>query len=209
MENYVITIARGYGSDGCAIAKRLAEQLGIHYLDRELLTLASIESGISEELFENADEKVNFGLLESKWDRKYDLEFDSVDPYQKTSEYNLFRYQAETIKNLARKQSFVVIGRAADYILQQHRYVLSVNIQAPFEDCVKAIMDRKYVDMKTAIKDIRRIDKERDTFYKTYTGREWSDILNYDLCINSVGFSEQGCVDLIRKAACKKFHFEV
>jgi cytidylate kinase len=160
-------------------------------------------------LFERADERVSFGWLENKWDRKYDVEFDSVDPYQKTSEYNLFRYQAETIRKLAQKEPFVVIGRAADYILQQHRLVCSVNLQAPFEDCVKAIMERKFVDVKTAMRDIRRIDKERDAFYRTYTGREWNDPLNYDLCINSSKFSEQGCVDLIRTAASIKFDFKI
>jgi len=209
VENYVITIARSYGSDGCAIAERLAKELNVRYLDKEIISLVSTESGISEELLEKSDERVNLGLLDIAKDRKYDPEFDRMDQYDTVSEHNLFRYQANAIRRLAEKESFVVVGRAADYVLQTHRYVFSVNIQAPFEDCVEGIMKRKFVDVKTAVKDIRRINKERVQFYKAYTGRDWNDPLNYDLCINSARFSQDACIALIKKGAVLKFKFEI
>ena len=209
MENYVITVARSYGSDGCAIAERLAEELGIRYLDKDLLPLVSVESGISEALLERADEKIKLGFWGTGKDRRYDPEFDQPDTDDLLSEQNLFRYQARTIRNLAEKESFVIIGRAADFVLSNHMHVFSVNIQAPFEDCVEGIMKRKFVDARTAIKDIRRINKERMAFYRAYTGRDWNDPLNYDLCINSARFSQEASVTLIRKAAGLKFHFEI
>lgn len=209
MENYAITIARSYGSDGCGIAERLAERLGIRCLDKELLSLVSMESGVSEELLEKADEKVSRSFWENWSERKYDLEFDQLDHSDRVSEYNLFRYQAKVLRNLAQKESFVVVGRAADHILKHHRYVFSVNIQAPFEDCVEAIIKRKFVDAKTAVKDIRTINKEREAFYRAYTGQNWNDPLNYDLCINSAKFKREDCVELILKAAELKFKFNL
>lgn len=209
MDYYVITIARSYGSDGCAIAKRLAEELKIRYLDKELLAIVSEKYGVSEELLALSDEKVKKRFLESEKDRKYSLEFDRIDPVSWTSEHNLFRYQASTIRRLAYQESFVIVGRAADYVLQHHPFVFSVNIQAPFEDCVNGIMKRKFVDRKTAVKDVQTIDKERSAFYRTYTGHEWNDPLNYDLCVNSAHFSQTACVDLIRQAASLKFDFKI
>ena len=209
MENYVITIARSYGSDGCAIAERLAKELNVRYLDKDIIPLVSVESGISEELLHKSDEKVSLGLLDIAKDRKYDPEFDRADRTDDVSEHNLFRFQANTIRRLAEKESFVVVGRAADYVLQDRRYVFSVNIQAPFEDCVEGIMKRKFVDAKTAVKDIRRINKEREQFYKTYTGKDWNDPLNYDLCINSARFTQDACIALIKKGASLKFGFDV
>lgn len=209
MENYVITVSREYGSDGCAIAERLAKELNIRYLDEELLSIVSEESGVSEELLIQADEKVKRKLWEGTGDRKYDLDYDRYDPRNPVSEHNLFRYQANTIRRLADQESFVIVGRAADYVLQHHRYKFSVNIRAPFGELVQGIMERKFVDEKTAIKDVRAINKERTQFYKTYTGKDWTDPLNYDLTINSSSFSQTACVALIRKAASLKFGFEL
>lgn len=209
MENYVITIARSYGSDGCAIAELLAKRLNIRFLDKELISLVSVETGISEELLEKSDERVSLGLLDLARDRKYYPEFERVERYDEISEHSLFRYQAETIRKLAQRESFVVVGRAADYVLSGFERVFSVNIQAPFEDCVEGIMKRKFVDAKTAVKDIRRINRERVLFYKAYTGKDWNDPLNYDLCVNSSSFSEEACISLIRDGACLKFGFEI
>lgn len=209
MENYVITVARSYGSDGCAIAERLAKELSIRYLDKDLLSLVSVESGISEELLEKVDEKVKTGFWGAGKDKRYDPEIDQPDIDDVVSEQNLFRYQARTIRNLAEKESFVIIGRAADYVLANHMHVFSVNIQAPFEDCVDGIMKRQFVDARTAIRDIRRINKERMAFYRAYTGRDWNDPLNYDMCINSARFTQEESVALIRKAASLKFKFEL
>ena len=209
MEHYVITIARSYGSDGCAIAARLSEALGINYYDKDLLPLVSEESGISEQLLAKSDEKVKKHLWEAEGDRKYELDFDRIDPGNPLSEYNLFRYQASTIRRLANRESCIIVGRAADYVLQHHRYLFSVSIQAPFESCVKGIMKRKFVDRRTAEKDVRRINKERNAFYRTYTGQEWNDPLNYDLCLNSARYPQPACVELIRTAASLKFGFTV
>lgn len=209
MENFVITIARNYGSDGCAIAERLAGQLKIRLLDKELLSLVSQETGISEALLEQADEKVKVSLWDAGRERRFDPEYDRVDPNNPLSERNLFRYQAAVLRRLAERESLVVVGRAADYVLQRHMRLFAVNIQAPFDDCVAGIMKRKFVDAKTAVKDVRTINREREAFYKAYTGRDWNDPLNYDLCINSAKFSQEDCVALIRKGAGLKFKCEL
>lgn len=209
MNNYVITVSREYGSDGCAIAERLAKELDIRYLDEELLAIVSEQSGISEQLLAQADEKVKPKLFENSKTRKYDLDFDHYDPHNPVSEYNLFRYQANVIRKLAGQESFVIVGRAADYVLKHHRFVFSVKITASFGECVQGIMARKFVDEKTAMREVRTSNRNRKQFYKTYTGGDWDDALNYDLTVNSASYSQAACVMLLRKAASLKFGFEL
>ena len=133
MKNYVITIARGYGSGGRTIGKMLAKELDIHYYDQELLRMASDESGISESLFARADEKLKTPVL-FKAGRKsaYTGEIIPPDSVDFTSEQNLFNYQAKVIRDLAEKESCVMAGRCADYILGERENVLRLYVHAPF-----------------------------------------------------------------------------
>ena len=116
MDNFVITIARGYGSGGRQIGKLLAERLNIKYYDKELIKLASEKSGINEELFGNADEKAKNGIFSRP--KVYNGEL--IPPSKKafTSDENLFNFQAETIRELASKESCVIVGRCADFVLK-------------------------------------------------------------------------------------------
>lgn len=202
MNNYVVTIARGYGSGGKQIGIRLAKELGIWLVDKELLQMASIQSGINEDLFTLADERIRmnlFDLLEAK--RHIGC---VLSPEHKlfVSDVNLFNYQAKILRSLAQNESFVVIGRAADDVLKDYPNVLSVSIQAPLEDCVQSIMNRAQIDRKAAEKDVRTTDRYRAEYYKFYTGRDWKDPLNYDLCLNSSRIGRDKCADVVR--ACLK-----
>lgn len=205
MENYVITIARGYGSGGKQIGIKAAEALGIRMIDRELLQMASAESGISEELFILADERVKKKGFSFGGASKYTGGVLKPEDEEFVSDENLFNYQARILVFMASKESFVVIGRAADYVLRNFPNVLSVNIQAPYEDCVRSIMGRFMLERKEAEKAVRNIDKYRSDFYKHYTGRDWKDTANYDLCLNSSRIGRETCVEVIK--ACAKLKF--
>ena len=115
MKNYVITIARGYGSGGRTIGQMLARELNIPYYDRELMRLASDESGINEELFAKADEKVKQSLLFKIAKKEYNGELIPPDREEFVSNDNLFAYQAKVIKDLAAEGPCVIVGRCADY----------------------------------------------------------------------------------------------
>lgn len=203
-ENIVITIARQYGSGGCYVGQKLSEKLGIPLIDRELLEMASIESGINESLFNLADEKVRNGFLEKlRGDTYESVKLPSEENFQ--SDRNLFNYQAMILRRMVLNHSFIVIGRAAGYILKDYPNVVSVNIQAPYEVCVESIIRRKGVSEKKARKDVKNINKYRRDFHKYYTGQKWEAIDEYDLVLNSYRVGKDECVDMIIHYAERKF----
>lgn len=205
LENLVITIARGYGSGGRSIGIKLAQELGISYYDRELLRLASRESGINEALFARADEKLKNTLLFKIARNVYTGEEIPADTDDVISNDKLFHYQAKVLKELAERESFVVIGRCADYILRDHTKLLKVYIHAPFEDCVDSETARSSLTRQEVEKFIRATDKHRAEYYQYYTGREWNDARNYDLCLNSSAVGKEQCVAVIRDYIKLKF----
>ena len=198
MENVVITIARQYGSGGKTVGEMLAKELGIHYYDKELVKLASDLSGINEALFVNADEnKKNLPLFKSS-KSIYQGEVIPPESDEFTSDDNLFNYQAKIIKELADTQSCVIIGRCADFILKDYDNVLSVFVHAPHEFCMEQAAKKHSMNAKELEKLIAKIDKHRADYYKYYTGREWTDARNYDLCLNSSKLGFERCVEEIR-----------
>lgn len=196
MDKFVVTIARGFGSGGRTIGKMLSEKLGVKFYDKELLRIASDESGINEALFGQSDEKTKNGLFGKPGVYKGGVIAPGKSGF--ISEENLFNYQAMVIKNLASEESCVIVGRCADYVLRNEPHVVRVFIYADEEHCIKNVAEVKGItDRKEAIKTIASTDKERAAYYKAHTGREWIDARNYDLCLNSgdLGFSK--CVDII------------
>ena len=199
MENYVITIARGYGSGGRTIGKMLAKELGINYYDREILRLASDDSGISEELFAKADEKLKGTSLFRTAKNVYKGELILPDNENFISNDNLFNYQAKVLKELAMKESFVVIGRCADFILKDYPNVVRVFVHAPLEHCVKVLESMNSSNAKDLEQEIIKKDKYRAAYYHYYTGRKWNDARNYDLCLNSRELSFEKCVEIVKQ----------
>lgn len=196
MDNFVITIARGYGSGGRVIGQMLAEALGVHFYDRNLLRLASDESGINEQLFIKADEKVKHTLLYKVAKKVYKGELIPPDRDDFVSNENLFNYQAKIIKELANTESCVIMGRCADYILKDYDNVLSIYIHAPMEDCIKGV--EKIAPVKNPKDFILTTDKRRGAYYRYFTGQDWKDANNYDLCLDSSVLGYEKCVEVIK-----------
>lgn len=197
MEKFIITIARGYGSGGRTIGKMLSERLDIPFWDRDLIKLASEESGINEALFGQSDEKTKSGVFTKK---SVYTGGEKISPDKKafTSEENLFNFQAETIKRLAKEKSCIIVGRCADYVLRDMPNVIRVFVYADTDSCVKNVAEVKGItNEKEALKMIASTDKERAAYYKAHTGREWIDARNYDLCLNSGELGFEKCVDII------------
>lgn len=197
MDNYVITIARGYGSGGRTIGKMLAERLGIHYYDRELMRLASDDSGINEELFVKSDEKLKKSLLFRISKKNYKGEVISPDSDDFVSNDNLFHFQSKVIRELAEQESCVVVGRCADYVLKDAENVIKIFVHAPFEDCVETLKGMSSLSEEEIRKKIKSIDTHRAEYYRYYTGRDWTNAANYDLCLNSSKLGFERCVDIV------------
>ncbi len=200
MEEMVITIARGFGSGGKTIGKMLSKQLQVPYYDYELIRLASEKSGINVDLFGSADERPPKNGLFKKG-KKYETGA-IIQPGEDgfVSQQNLFNYQAEVIREAAEKGSCVFVGRCADYVLKDRKNVIRVFIHANMDFCVKNVLERFDVNEQEAVEKIRKIDKVRSSYYKTYTGHEWDNARNYDLCLNSSDLGFEKCVELIIKS---------
>ena len=201
MKNFAIAIARGYGSGGRRIGQKLADTLNIDFVDRELLQLASIESGISEELFGEADERVTKTLLFKNLRKNRVGNVRSPEESGFISDQNLYNYQAKVLHSLIERESFVVMGRAADFIFRDYPNVLSVNIQASKEFCVKATMQHNGLTEKEAETYVAATDRYRGDFYKFYTGLDWNVPSNFDLCLNSERLGDDNCIRMIVEAA--------
>ena len=196
MKNFVITIARGYGSGGRTIGKMLAEDLNIPYYDRNLLRLASDDSGINEQLFIDADEKIKNTSLYKVAKKVYKGEIIPPDRDDFISNENLFNYQAKIIKELAEKESCIIIGRCADYILKDFENVISVYIHAPLEACIQGV--EKIAPVKNPKQYILTTDKRRAAYYHYFTGQDWKDANNYDLCLDSSVLGYEKCIEVIK-----------
>lgn len=207
MKYFAITIARGYGSGGRRIGQKLAEMLNIDFVDRELLRLASDESGINEALFGQADERLTSPIrLLFKNSRKNRVgEVLSPEKDGFTSDENLFNFQAKVLRSLIEKESFVAIGRAADFILKDYPNVLTVNIQAPHEFCVKETMRINSMTEKEADAFVTKTDRYRAEFYEYYTGVKWSDPTSFDLCLNNERLGDDNCLKMIMECARLKW----
>lgn len=192
----IITIARGFGSGGRTVGRMLAQDLNIKYYDRDLIRLASDDSGINERFFGLVDEKLKSSFIRKGGKYKGDV-LDPSDP-DFISDQNLFNYQAKVIKQLADKEPAVIVGRCADYILRDRSDVLKLFIHADEQTSIKTIMDRYGVSQKEARKNMERINKERSEYYKHYTGREWDCAENYNLCLDTSKISHEECIEIIK-----------
>ena len=185
MEKVIITIARQYGSGGKTIGETLARDLGINCYDRELMRLASDESGIAEGLFGKADEKLKNSPLIRITKNVYKGQLIPPESDEFTSNDNLFNYQAKVIRQLAEAESCVIIGRSADYILKDREDVLRIFIYSPNEVRIKNVMESHNLSEPDAKLLISEKDKRYHKRHLALTGSNRGDRHNRDMLIDS------------------------
>lgn len=195
--NIVITIGRETGSGGHHIGEMLAERLGVRYYDKELLTLAAKESGFCEEIFHSYDEKPNRSFLFSTVMDTYAIGGMAAGSNHLPINHKVFLAQFDAIKNLALKESCVMIGRCADYALADYPNTTTVFISGNTEDKAARIARIKGLTLEKAKDYIVKSDKKRANYYNYYTSKEWGKASGYDLCINSSDLGYEGTVELI------------
>ena len=173
-ERTVITIGREFGSGGHEIGMKLAEKLGIKCYDKELLELAAKESGLCEELFASQDEKPTNSFLYSLVMDTYSLGYTNsyVDM---PINHKVFLAQFDAIKKLAERESCVIVGRCADYILKDNPDVISVFCYSDVEERIQWSIDEYRVPAKQAKKIVQEKDAQRSRFYEFYTNQKWGN----------------------------------
>lgn len=197
MSNFVVTIGRYCGSGGSSVGRLVAEKLGVNFYDKALLRMASEESGISEELFAQADEKLKSSLIYKVSRQIYKGELIPPESEDFTSNRNLFNYQAKVLRELAQKESYVVVGRCSDFVLKDLPGVERVFICADNETCIRREADRTSVSFREAEGRCAKLNKYRAEYHRYYTGCEWTDPSNYDLVVNTGKVSYEEAADLI------------
>ena len=197
-ERTVITIGREFGSGGHEIGMKLAEKLGIKCYDKELLELAAKESGMCEELFHNHDEKPTNSFLYSLVMDTYSLGYTNsyVDM---PINHKVFLAQFDAIKKLAERESCVIVGRCADYALEDNPYAVSVFIKASLDERVQRIKRIYELNDSKAADLIQKTDKRRASYYNYYSSKKWGEAKSYNLCIDSGLVGIDGAIDMILK----------
>ena len=185
----VITIGRQLGSGGREIGQVIAKKLGISFYDKELLAEAAKKSGLAKELFENHDEKPTNSFLYSLVMDTYSLGYSSSTFSDMPLNHKIFLAQFDTIKNIADRESCVIVGRCADYALADYSNVLSVFIHADLEYRIRRICKRHSLTSAKAKEEIVKTDKRRSSYYNYYTSKKWGEASGYHLCIDSSAVS--------------------
>lgn len=188
--NRIITISREFGSGGRELGKRLAEELHVAYYDREIVTAIAQRSDLAEDYVGQ--------ILENRIMTYYPItvasSFAAMPPTDTLQYVNhgIYNAQNEIILELGQKSDCVIVGRCADYILEDYKpfnIFVYADMESRMARCrAKGSKDASLSDKELA-KKIQSIDKSRAQYYRFYSGRSWGDKSNYDLCINTSGRS--------------------
>lgn len=191
MKHIVITIGREYGSGGRLIAKQLSEEMGITFYDKQLISDVAKKTGFSEHFIRNAEhQRPTNSFL-------YDL-YTSVQTPSVPDQ--VFIAQAKVIKEAAARESCVIVGRCADYILRDQPNCLRVFVNAPLDQRIRRAREEYGVQENNLESYVIRQDKARASYYNYFATGRWGQSREYDLCINSrIGIG--ACVAVIRAAA--------
>ena len=171
------------GSGGHDIGRMLALDFQAKYYDRELLNLAAKESGLSEHVFEQNDERKSFfrsflHLPNAMSNGNYARQGFSQDTF--------FQFQSEAIRKAAEKESCVFVGRCADYVLRDRKDVVNIFITASMDFRIEQVMAKQnFSTAQEARRFIEQGESRRADYYNYYTGKKWGHASSYDLCIDS------------------------
>jgi len=202
--DYVITIGRQLGSGGRIIGEKLASQLGISFYDKELIQIASQESGLGKEYFEQADEKKTFSVFGGLFGLRGTMADEPFLTYYLNNE-TLFKIQSDVIRRLAEKGSCLFVGRCADYVLGNNPRCLNLFISANMNDRVRRIAELQKMTVEKARDYIEKADKRRAGYYNYFSNKEWGAADTYHLCVNSSVLGIEETVAFIRQFAEKRF----
>ena len=198
--NKIITIGRQFGSGGKDVGKMVADALNIPFYDKELVELAAKKSNFNEDAVKEIDERATHSLLYSIVTGSFGLDgLNSPLFYEMPMNDKFFIAQSEIIKEVAAKESCVIVGRCADYVLSEVESVdvLSTFIYGSLDYRSMRVARDLNLTLPRARDYIKKTDKQRRTYYDYYTSHEWGKISNYDLCINTEKIGIESAAQMI------------
>ena len=186
MEKFVINVGRQLGSGGREVSAELAKRLDISYFDKELLNVASEESGLCKEFFEKADEKASQPLTGGLFGLRFPFSGNStVNTMNYLSNDALFQIQSDAIRKLADEKSCLFIGRCADYVLRDNPRCVNIFISASLPFRIERIARLDGISAAKAEEKINHVEKRRAEYYNYYSNKRWGAAESYHLCIDS------------------------
>ncbi len=199
-KKYVVNIGRQLGSGGREIGEKLAARLGIDFYDKELINLASEESGLCREFFEKADEKASQGIIGGLFGMRFPFISDGAIPATNClSNDALFKVQSDVIRKLASEKSCLFVGRCADYILRENPRCVNIFISASSEDRIARLCEMHSITKSAAEEMMNKADKRRSEYYNYYSFKTWGAAATYHLCIDSSVLGIEKTVDFLEE----------
>ncbi|MBO4864552.1 MAG: cytidylate kinase-like family protein [Eubacterium sp.] len=209
MDKFIVTIAREYCSGGQKIGQRLADELGVNCYNSEMFRLVSNNDYMKSDVVSN-DERIKDTSL---FDVAKEVYHDPLPAAPKVDDVlttkfedddlklirNLYDYQSEIIAELAHRESCVIIGRCANYILRNNPEAINVFVHAPIGFKLKRASSKHYMPENELRNYLAKVDERKADYYFKYTGCDWTDIKNYDLSLDTSKLGISGCVELIKK----------
>lgn len=195
--NTIITIGRQFGSAGREIGEKVAAHYNIKCFDKELLSRAAQESGFCEEMIINHDERPTNSFLYNLVMDTYTFGYNSSSFVDMPISHKVFMAQFDTIKKIAEEEPCVIVGRCADYALQDYKNCIHLFIHGTESVKIKRIMEKYDLSEDKAREMIIKKDKQRQSYYNYYSTKKWGRADSYDLSINSSVLGIDGTVNLI------------
>ena len=208
MKNFVVTIAREYCSGGQKIGTRLAEELGINCYNSEMLRLVSKNENMRDDMVAHDDRIKDTALFDVAKEiysdplptrEVNDILVDKIQDEDVVLIKNLYDYQSEIIMELAKRESCIIVGRCANYIMKDNPNSINVFVHAPIGFKMKRASSRHYMPENELRNYMAKVDERKADYYFKYTGCEWTDVKNYDLSLDTSKLGISGCVELIEK----------
>lgn len=193
----VITIGRQFGSGGREIGEKIAAHFGIKCYDKELLSLAAKESGICEEMIEVHDERPTSSFLYNLVMDTYSFGYNASAFSDMPISHKVFLAQFDTIKKIADEGPCVIVGRCADYALNEYENCLRIFVHAKEDAKTNRIMEKYNLSAQKAKEMMTKKDKQRQSYYNYYSSNKWGRSDTYDLSIDSSVLGIDGTVDLL------------
>ena len=203
MANTIIAISREYGSGGREIAEILAKELGISFYDKSIIKLTAEKSGLAQSYIEESEERGMSSFLAGVKFSSF-VGVDSVMYYETPTSDKMFLAQSSVIKDIAAQESCVIVGRCADYVLRDEPNLVRVFLRADFEDRVKRAVEEYGLPGNKSEQAVKKLDKTRENYYKYYTNRNWGEVGNEDIVLNTSFTGINGAVAVIKELLRQK-----
>lgn len=198
VKNTIITIGRQFGSGGHEVGKRLSERLGIPFYDRNLIQMAAKEMGVSSDKVDEVDETILGKFLSGYVVGVGDYTmYMGGEAEEKPLSDKLFQTQSELIRRCAAKGPCIIVGRCADYILEEEFSCINAFIYAEVNDRIQRVMKSCNLSEKDAWERMKKVDDQRKLYYEAHTGNTWGSIESHQMLFNVSMLPMEEVIDVL------------